>query len=269
MSEAARPWLPANAVRDTTLSNLVAERARAWAARWFTEPKTVSVRMSEGGSRVLIPADAACWEASGDGDFLLSAGEPARMTIAGWMLGVTTGTQKFSSADRRLFCDLASAAALDLLRTLAHAFQLEAKIRSANAARPSGQGFRFTFSIGSATHLLELQVAEHLAVAARRAAVPASPSSSALGERSDAIARQRVRVGAMIGGARIRLSELSALARGDVLVLDRGSADTVDITINGQAKGGADYHLVQDGAALTLRHTRLKSSGQHLSAGQR
>jgi flagellar motor switch/type III secretory pathway protein FliN len=57
------------------------------------------------------------------------------------------------------------------------------------------------------------------------------------------------------------LGELKRLSPGDVIVLDRGPDDELDLAINGVSAGGA-CSVLRDGADLRLRIDQIQT-GQH------
>ena len=205
-----------------------------------------------------IPSDAACWDAGG---LLLVADAPSQLTLAGWMLDLPV-SPKMNDVDRRFLRDLADACARDFLETAAGLFSVGSAPRPIPPTRAQHTGVRFSLSVSSATKVLELHAPEHLALAARRGALPAPAPRSAPASRRDALERQSVRVGAMVGAGRVGLSDLANLSRGDVLVLDRGPGEDTALTINGEARPGTACVLEQQDAELTLRVNEFGSALQ-------
>lgn len=259
MTQPARPWLPKEALADATLSGLASRAAASWSQRWFAEARHVSVR-AQIGALSEVAAAAPRWQ-SEDGALLLALDPQRESALAGWMLGLPTALAKPASADQRLFADLASACAQDLLRSLAQAFAASPRSQQTEARRIGTDALRFTFSVATASQVVDLFVDRSCAVRARKAEMSKAPAKPAPRPRAEATARQSLRVGAFIGRTRIGLSELCSLDRGDVLVLDRGQDDGVEITIDGEVKAGVRCELRQHGDALKLCVVHMGEGG--------
>jgi flagellar motor switch/type III secretory pathway protein FliN len=257
---AARPWLPANAARDETLAHAIEACAGAWARRWFARPKPISVKMSEVRDRAMLASDSFCWR-HGEGGFTAALAPTAHAPIASTMLGLETGTHKLTPDDHRILRELAQICTRDLAAEVASMFGLSGAL-DATAERQAGAGFRYALAMGGATQLFEVLVSEQRAVEARgRALPPPSVNRAPLHTRAEALRRQSIRVGAMVGRGRVGLGELKRLSPGDVIVLDRGPDDLLDLAINGVAIG-PPCSILRDGSDLTLRIDHIET-GQH------
>lgn len=259
MTQAARPWLPKEALADSTLAGLASTAAASWSQRWFAEARHVSVRAQSGASSE-VAAAAPRWQ-SEDGALLLALDPQRQSVLAGWMLGLPMALSKPASADQRLFASVAGACVQDLLRSLAQAFGASPRSQQTEARRIGTDALRFTFSVATASQVTDLFVDRACAVRARRAMVSKALAKPPPRPREEATARQAIRVGALIGRTRIGLSELCSLDRGDVLVLDRGLDDGVELTIDDEVKTGARCELRQDGDVLKLCVARLEGGG--------
>jgi flagellar motor switch/type III secretory pathway protein FliN len=252
MTIRARPWLPANAVRDNALAGALSAHAESWGARWFGAPKPPSVRMNEVKGRVAIAADCECWKHPTAG-IVLALGPNAHVPIAGAMLGIDPGAHKLTVHDHALLRRLAMACAQNYLSCAAEALGFAAG-GVASSSREAQSGFRFALSLGAASQVLELYLDDAAAVAARRAILAAPPAPErAPAARREAIGRQPISVGAMIGTGKLGLGELRTLACGDVLVLDRGPGDAMALAVNGMAGLDAPCRIVEDNGALRMR----------------
>lgn len=260
MTQAARPWLPKEALADGSLAGLASGAAESWAERWFADDRHVSARLQLGSSvSSEIAAAAPRWQ-SEDGAILLALDPLRESTLAGWMLGLSTTLSKPASADKQLFANLAGACAQDLLRLLAQAFAASPRSRPTDARRIGADAVRFTISVATASQVIDLWVDRSRAVRARKDMMSRAPEKPPPRPRDEATARQGVRVGAFIGRTRIGLSELCSLDRGDILVLDRGLDDGVDLTVDDEVKAGVRCELRQDGDLLKLCMARLEES---------
>lgn len=251
MTVVARPWLPKEALFDATLEGIASGAAATWSQRWFSETRHVSVRTQASASASLAGA-APCWQTE-DRSLMLTLDPQREGALSGWMLGLPVNVTKPRNADRRLFADLAAAAAQDLLALLARAFCATSPIYKTEAQRMGADALRFSFSIAAASQVFDLVVDRSRAIEARRAAIAAPPAKPPPRPRAEGLARQRIRVGALIGRARIGLADLWSLDRGDILVLDRGQRDCLELTIDGEVLPGTQCDLLQDGEMLLLR----------------
>ncbi|MBC7768233.1 MAG: FliM/FliN family flagellar motor switch protein [Phycisphaerales bacterium] len=259
MSAHAEPWAPAGALFDDTLAGLVGARARAWAARWFGAGKTIDIRVCDGARCAGPPSGATTWESLEPG-LVLALDPRAHTPIACWMLGLDTGTRVLKEAEQKLFQDLACTTAQDFIRDVAGVFSLGPDTRERGAYRHGRDDIALNVSIGAASNVLNLYALRPRAIKARLDAIGPRSPRAAPKHRDDAIRRQPIRVGAMIGRGRMALSELCSLTVGDVIMLDRGHNDGMALTVDGQTKPDTICELRQDGSQLTLRLAQTEAS---------
>lgn len=259
MTRTARPWLPKAALFDSTLADAVADRARAWARHWFVDERRVEVRLCPGAAFPGAPDGARAW-VSDDVSLLLDPRAP----LAFWMLDLTPGAHKANAADTKLLERLAASAARDLFERVRGLFGLEPPADAPQARRPAGEDLVFSFGLGAATNLLHLVVAPGRAIGARKALLPTAPAPPRVHAIQNALAGQTIRVGAMVGLARLPLADIRSLSVGDVVVLDRGQDEALDLAIEGARVEGASCEIGGDDANLTLR---LRHSGKQANQG--
>lgn len=259
MTPAPRPWLPPNALRDAKLTDALRTEGDRWAAKWFTSPKPVSVRMNEVRGRS-VAGDGACWRHPGGGLQLVMS-STAHVPIACSMLGLETGAQKLSAQDHALLREVAGACARDFILSTARLFCCDPAAQPA-ASLDATASLSFAFSLGPASQLLELFVDEDLAITARRALSSEDRRALApLSDRREAIGRQSIDVGALIGTGKLGLGDLRTLAPGDLLVLDRGPADFVELAIDGTARPDTRCAIAEDGPVLRMRPIERELNG--------
>jgi flagellar motor switch/type III secretory pathway protein FliN len=256
MSPKARAWLPDSAMTDGVLCMNLTEQAIAWSQRWFGSAPGVSVRFRANADAIRSPLGAASWETACQ-RLNLTLERPGQMRIAAAMLKLKQVKSKLADPDLKLLRDLAGACIEDLIQRASGVFSLDRNVRKAAEQFSDDAGTDcvwYSISIGAIGRSLDLRIGHDAVIAARKALIAGEPRPQrALGRREEAVARQSIRVGVRIGSGSIGLSELSSLARGDVLVLDAGLGDRLDLTINGALEAGAACELKQDGADLGLR----------------
>ncbi len=252
MNASARPWLPANAVRDERLAAALAVHGRNWVRCWFGAERAVNVRMNEVKSRSALANDTRCWS-DRQGGLLLCMAPGAHTPIAMGLLGLETGAHRIGASDHAVLRDLAAQAAADFLASASDLLSVEGVMEA--PAKEVHTGFRFALGLGAASQVLELFVEEARATAARKrlAGAQANARLKPPRPRADAVARQEIRVSAMIGAGKLGLGELRTLARGDILLLDRGPDDAVDLAVNGAVRARALARLVKQSEELRMR----------------
>jgi hypothetical protein len=226
--------------------------ANRWAARWLNATADVSVRMHEG---------AGDFSTSGGAFYrrLAPGGPIAALTRAGSiklgcaLIGVEPKWSKMSDADATFLGAIADACADDLLREIAGAFPpiADAPQDARSSSEPDSDAICFAVSAGAAG--VFVYASRALAASARRAAAPPARAPRPLAKRDQAIGRQSVTVGAMLGTGKIRLAELASLRAGDVLVLDRACDERLELTIDGELKPAASCELHQEQGGFCLR----------------
>jgi flagellar motor switch/type III secretory pathway protein FliN len=258
MSLKGRAWLPDSAMTDGVLCMNLTEQAIDWSQRWFGSAPGVLVRFRTNADAIRSPMGAASWETACQ-RLNLTLERPGQLRIAAAMLKLKLKQvkSKLADPDVRLLRDLAGACIEDLIQRASGVFSLDKNVRKAAEQFSDTMGADcvwYSISIGAIGRSLDLRIDHDAVIAARKSLILGEARTlPALGRREDAVARQSIRVGARIGSGSIGLVELSSLARGDVLVLDAGLGDRLDLTINGVVEAGAACELKQDGADLGLR----------------
>jgi flagellar motor switch/type III secretory pathway protein FliN len=259
MSLKARAWLPDDAMSDGALCMNLTEEAVAWSQRWFGSAPGVSVRFRANADAVRSPLGAAAWESACQ-RLNLTLERPGQLRLAAAMLKLKQVKSKLADPDVRLLRGLADACIEDLVRRAAGVFSLKTDVRKAPEAfseESRTDHVWYSVSIGAIGRALDLRLDHDAVIAARKALIVGEPRSPRpLGQREEAIGRQAIRIGARIGTGSVGLEELSALARGDVLVLDSGLGGPLDLTINGAVQAGVACELQQEGSVLALRLSR-------------
>src|SRR5262249_7752358 len=104
-------------------------------------------------------------------------------------------------------------------------------------------GYSLTFRGGGPS--FALYVEKNAIIVARRSAVMTERAPPSLGGFAEAVGRQEISLGAVLGAARIGLTDLSRLGVGDVIVLDQGVDKAARLTV--------DSRLIESAGALVRR----------------
>ncbi len=251
MTTTARNWIPPGALDDEALADAISALARAWAARWFTPARAVSIRRQ---SRLdfRAPSEAAYLKAD---DIFACIDRAQNNALACLLLGHPRPTAAPVAADQALFASIGAAAVGDLLRDICRDLLGTAATTQTPITRDLRRPFRFTLTIGGGP-ILEVLLTEAAAVSARRRLTNPCKATLPLASRQQSVAPAELRVGARLGGARLTLAEFATLERGDVLILDRAEGDDVELTVNDQIKA-AQCTLCLDSGQPQLRLTQI------------
>lgn len=251
MAAAYTAWLPREAFGASGVEHLLSEVAQGWSHKWFVG-RSVECRHD------VVPSmggDEIRYRVLEDGLAIGLANDP-HLTIAGAMLGATIDRRKARPADIKLFDRLAAACIDDLCSRLTRAFKLGNDGRW-REGRP-GEGLPFDdarFNVlgfaGAAAPLITAFVALDLEVGLIKSGLPPTPESE-LKPLSAALAGQKVSLAAFLGRCDLTIADLSGLAEGDVVVLDRKLDSSLDLALDGKVKAGR-CSIEQDGEQLQLK----------------
>lgn len=173
------------------------------------------------------------------------------------MLGLSPGAHVLKPKDEDLLAALAGRCARDLIET-AQRELLSRSDQALNLTRHEHDRSDLIWSInvGSASNVAYLYISPTVAAEARLRMLPPPPTRRPPVSRQSAIARQRVRVGAMIGRSRMPAGDMRALAVGDVILLDRGPHEPGELSLNGVpcAEDACEIHQVGSQLVLRLAH---------------
>lgn len=249
MSEAIA-WLPKGALFDKILVAKILSAANRWAGRWFDPAHPANVRAHEGAFD-FSTSGGASYKRLAPGGAAVALTRAGSIKLACALISVEPKWSKISDADASFLGRIAETCAEDLLREIADIFPPSASVETRTNLEPDGDAICFAVNTGAIG--LFVYVPRGLAAAARRAAAAPPRAPRPLASRGEAIGRQSVAIGAMLGTGKIRLAELASMRAGDVLVLDRGCDERLDLTIDGELKAAASCELHQEQGAFCLR----------------
>jgi len=237
-----RVWLPDEALHGGAVKRTLREIARRWSERWFARQL---VGLCEHSHRFGDRQPSAESEAAAlvhDDGMIVTISAAGRSTLAGLILDIATGEMKLNPADRFVLDGLADDCIRNLCSDMALAFGLKAETgwRQLDTAQmPDREDQIYHLGTGAPESLIEVRIAPSVAVALIKASGPPAPNPSELLDLGLALARQQVRVSAYLGRCRLTLGELSELAPGDVVVLDRDLGQPLPLAVEGKVTSSA------------------------------
>lgn len=249
-----RPWLPADAALPVAVQRELAEMVENWSREWFAgEPMRVAgpiarVTSARSELRKLV------WHAS-DQDVAIGLPPVGLAVLGAMVLGVATATGSRNAQDITLL-DALGKECLDSLKT--RAARLFGLIKPVWHVSEAGRGEAgvHRVEIVTAQRGLALQIELSDAGFARflRGALPESPAAAPLAGGSRALAALPVAPSAVLGRCGLTVAELAGLGVGDVLVLDRTTADALPLAIGGVplVQGACTVVETERGPALKI-----------------
>ncbi|WP_028967838.1 FliM/FliN family flagellar motor C-terminal domain-containing protein [Sphingomonas phyllosphaerae] len=238
MTIAYEPWLPAAAIARAVDELPVRRVVGDWAAAWFVGVAP-TVRPASGPVETL--ASGTPWVSEG---VALVVGADAEAVLAELIFGAVPADA--TAGDRTTIASVVAACLADLRARLA-------KVVGAAAWRTGevAPARRWQWRVDAArAAVLHVAVEEAAIVRRVRAALP-EVDGVPLVALADAMASQRVDVAALVGRSRVTTVELTQLAGGDVVVLDRALDAPAPLAIDGVA-GPLRCAIVEHDDHLTL-----------------
>lgn len=256
MTLEAREWLPAGALTSAALSSLVHETVGAWAEHWIERP----TRLTPSAIDPVVPQASGSkllgWTLYGNNVGVHMA-PAALFRLLALVLNCRLEPAGLTPADRRVLDDLELAMLSDLAKRLDDVFG-EKGTSPDRTPKPKSPfetdgGVEFAFSDEAGHHLFSLGLPAPVLASARKSLV-SEPAGSGrpLQPFSDALADEFVDVGAVIGRSTISLTDLSQLVAGDVLVLDRGVEEPIEITVNDSEEPLGFASITEDDGQIAL-----------------
>jgi flagellar motor switch/type III secretory pathway protein FliN len=255
MTPAFRHWLPEDTAAplvETAIAGIVARWSQGWFARQELRVTGSFARAEEAVARPLRQQE---WHMLDDG---LAIALSPRDTLALGMLvlGLDPAPEPLNPADTDLLRALAGDCLEDLKRRLVAWLGTTASAwrRSESADAQFSDGARTVAVVDAGQHgVFVLSVSADLFARRAKQALPAPPEGVPLGRGDKALAGLPVTIGAMVGGCTITVAELSGLAAGDVLLLDRALDAFHPLAIDGTAMSIGRCTIVHGDRAIALR----------------
>lgn len=223
MTLEVRDWLPPQVAERPAVRGKVAEVVGVWRRSWFQDLPLDVIRWE------LVMKDVYAAPESGGRTFggaigaHVGARALTRLIEAAMDVSLLDG---LTDADRRVVDDVAAQMVEDLLASLESGLGLDPRQTSPKA----GAGVRAAIGSDAGGVLLWIFLPMPALMALGQASLPPPPAPvGKLTARRGALGDQEVEIEAILGGARLRLSDLASLAPGDVLVLDRALGEPAEL----------------------------------------
>ncbi len=242
------PWLPAGALDDRRLQELVAAAVAAWSRAWIAGSPLVLT-----GWRLQLGGAAACretgWRSFGAMAFRLSSAASER--LLGLSLGLRLERASAADADLRLLEAFEAALMGDLAVRIAGAVDAPATGHPERDTQPLNGAAAVIATVrhGGTDELIQVAISAETLMRRRKALAPAPrPRSGRPVRRADAVLTVPLTLKAVAGRARAPLGSLTGLERGDVLVLEPRQAGDADLVAPASERVALSGRiLVEDG----------------------
>lgn len=252
-----RAWLPQEALDLKAAEDLLAQAVERWSRKWFAARE---VRLA-GAVEVERPAPAIGerfdWHLLEEG-LAVGIADRARVELARAVLDLRPGDDLRSPADKPILNAVAAGCLEDLRGSLCDALRVgrDSVWRTAEGSAPDRfEPFcRCEAEIAGGGPRLRFLIDRELLVALLKLGVKTTPAPLRLRPVADALARQPVRVSAFVGASDLSLVEASALAAGDVLILDEDAGAPLDLALDSGPRSGRCI-VERDGDRLRLHIT--------------
>lgn len=259
MTAAVQPWLPVDVLAREAAHAAVGRAVADWSTQWFPRPQVIVSGFQPTREPPRGEGDAG-WAIHG-ARVATSFPRAAVARLAGWALDAPLDRLALRKPDRRLLGRFETA----LVADLAHKVELAIGLDSPppGPARPAGNPFgRLGGAVVSLADecgavLGRLAVPFEAALPLCRASLPpAAGERTAMGRVAQALGGAEMTIEASLGIAEVPLAALRTLAPGDVLVLQRGLADAIDVSLAGSTAAFARAKMIDlDGEVVLALQT--------------
>ncbi len=240
-------------MREPVRTQLAASVA-AWSERWFARRRA---RLHDWRRAAGAARSAEAWRVHYAS---VAIALPARSRVIDWALDMRLEPFDVTETDRLLLDGLERRIVADLARQIEAALRVDGAPRETPLAttEPWGAAGGATLEITdeNGADIAQAAIPFEALLGACKASMRAPRTDRPRPERvSAALAAQRLTLAARLGQAEIALSELRALAPGDVLVLDRDLDSPAELVVEGARAVVAKAKLTDIGgrAALALQ----------------
>lgn len=253
-----RSWLPADTAMPPLAQGALADMADGWSREWFAgEP----LRVLGAFARIAEPRGElrkTVWHVC-EGGLAIGAPQHLAASLGAHVLGVPLAAER-PAADTRLLEQVGRDCLGDLKRRAAASLRLakDAAWRESEAGC-GGAVHRLDIATPARTIVLTLELSADLFARFVKAAFAEPPPLAPLGAAGQALAPLPVDVSAVLGRCGLSVAELSGLAEGDVLVLDRQLDARLPLAVGGREVRRGSCTLSEHGSSVALNITESLS----------
>lgn len=243
-----RSWLPADTPAPKLVLGALADMADAWSREWFAGE---GMRAAGALTRVEARGELrkTAWHAH-DAGVAIGVSATGVAGIGAQVLGVAAGDRP--AADAALLESVGGECLDDLKKRVAALLRLPEKGWMAADSQRTGAVHRLDIAGPARNPVLTLELSNDVFVALVKAKLPPAPASAPLGKPAQALAALPVSLSALLGRSAITIAELSGLAEGDVLILDRALDAVLPLAIGGTPAPRGACTVSEDGSALKI-----------------
>lgn len=256
MTETVRAWLPRGVGTGEEVRAAVKRTVADWSEQWFGQD-TVSLSTLRPVEGAPEGVDRAGWRRHGAA-VGINCGGRAAQRVLGWALDTRLDLLELTDNDQLLIDAFGERLFGDLTARLETALGVAGDLPDRRPIDPfDGQGGVIASLVDAhGGTVVALALPQDAIAAFCRARAPAPrPATAPLLDRAAALNPETITLEAQLGRAELSLGELRTLAVGDVLVLNTGVGDAIDLGLPGAGAAplrGRLTHL--DGhVALTLQ----------------
>ena len=260
MTDEALTWLPLGVTTRDAVQAAIGRAVADWSALWFPRPQVSVSGFKPTLGEPRDDADGSGWRVYRK-TVAISCPRRSASRLAGWALDAPLAELSPRKADRRLLELFERTLIEDLAHKVELALGVEAPAPSQVHAQPQVVRNPFGKLGGAAVTLTEDFGAPLLALAIPLAALlplcrsslaPAPRKPAALASFAAALGSADLTIEATLGNAEVPVADLRTLAPGDVLVLQRGLADAVDVSLAGSETTFARAKLIDLDGQMAL-----------------
>lgn len=225
-------WLPEKSVTDTRLADPFSKIFSEWCKQWYSSGNW---QVSDHWSRKAGASDCSTVAFEIKSGVSCYISERSKALISGAMLGLPLEKGKPQSADAYLVTALADRALSDLEERLAATQLPEQATGNRVRASKGPEDLAYEISVGGklGPTAISLRASREFLVRFAQSFSPSPRPLSTLVNCYEALRESEVSVGAKIGVARLKLSQVHELGIGDVIAFDGPIQSLSGMTVNG------------------------------------
>ena len=251
-----QPWLPTVSLFDGMLLHHFDGCIEQWVEKWFNNSSGYKCTFN------LAPNDKVLkkghfWQSNDDKitAMLLPFGSNL---LASNILDSEVSEGSVSEADSRLLTGIVSDCFVDLLETSTEEFGVGYKFEQASSIQVSTHDYgRLVVHNKSGENVAIINIALELMFEYRKFGLTDNIIHFHGEHRDKALSHQNVNLGAYVGNSKINLGELEALNTGDIIVLEKGVNEAIEMTVNNKVTRGIECGIIQEKDKISLKITKF------------